>query len=279
MVKNIKGGAISSLLLPLIQKIETGQVHSLFNQGINIEFDDTHVFLSSMNNPLSAFGINISSDMLDYVKSIVALGNLVVKKQHALVIYGESDIIAIHYNNLRVMDLSFPSVNCKKSEVIDTCLYKLLNKSKLIEHIGLYIDAEMVKKTEQLIHLPKRDKEKPMALIEYFLGRGLGLTPSGDDLLMGYTMALMVFSVNQNWLDCLAYQVSENKTTYISTAYFHALLHDHLSENFIKLIKMLDVTDTGTIETVLEKIKQYGHTSGYDTLYGFWIGLTMVSKS
>ncbi len=279
MVNTIKGGVISSLLPPLIHKIETGRVHSLFKRGINIEFDDTHLFLSAMSEPLSAFGINIAPDKLAYVKSIVRVSDLVVKKQHALVIYGESDIIAIHYDDLSVVDLSFPTISCKQQAVTETVLYQVLEKSKLTEQIGLVIDDTAAEQIERLIHLPKQDKQKQLALIDYFLGRGLGLTPSGDDLLMGYTMAVMAFQVSQDWLDCLAYKVSENKTTYISTAYFHALIHDHLSENFVALVKLLDIKKQATVETAIKKIQQYGHTSGYDTLYGFWLGLTMVSKS
>ncbi|GEM03149.1 hypothetical protein HMI01_01370 [Halolactibacillus miurensis] len=279
MVNNIKGGAISSLLLPLIHKIETGRVHSLFKRGINIEFDDTHLFLSAASEPLSAFGINIAPDKLADVKAVVRVGDLVVKKQHALVIYGEAAIIAIHYNDLSVMDLSFPTVICQKKAIQETVLYQMLEQSKLTEQIGLELNDTAVEHIEQLINLPKQNKQTQLALIDYFLGRGLGLTPSGDDLLMGYTMAVMAFQVSQDWLDCLAYKVSENKTTYISIAYFHALLHDHLSENFVALVKLLDTNNREVIETVIKEIQQYGHTSGYDTLYGFWLGLTMVSKS
>ncbi|GEN55602.1 hypothetical protein GCM10012290_00730 [Halolactibacillus alkaliphilus] len=279
MVNNIKGGVISSLLLPLIHKIEIGQVHSLFKRGINIEFDDTHLFLSATTKPLSAFGINIAPNKLEDIKRYVKVGDLVVKKQHALVIYSESDIVAIHYDDLSVLDLSFPVVTCQKNAIQETMLYRVLEQSNLTEHIGLVMDDTTVEKIKQLTHLPKKDKHAQHALIDYFLGRGIGLTPSGDDLLMGYTMAVMAFSASSDWLGSLAYKVSENKTTYISIAYFHALLHDHLSENFVALVKLLDENNREMIDRVIKTIQNYGHTSGYDTLYGFWLGLTMVSKS
>ncbi|WP_379947182.1 DUF2877 domain-containing protein [Enterococcus devriesei] len=37
------------------------------------------------------------------------------------------------------------------------------------------------------------DDEKWLALVEYFVGRGKGLTPSGDDLLMGYLFILKLY--------------------------------------------------------------------------------------
>lgn len=279
MVYDIKGGAISSLLLPLVNKIETGRIHSIFTRGINIQFDDSHLFLSETQQPLSAFGINISKERLDHVIKSVRVGDLVVKKQHALVLYSECDVIAIHYTDLTGIDLSFPTISCQKETISQTLLYRYLQEKKLEKQIGLKMDDELLEKLDQLSYMPKLDKTSKLAIIDYFLGRGLGLTPSGDDLLMGFTMAVISFHLNQEWLDSLAYKVAENKTTYISTAYFHSLLHDHLSENFVDLVKLLDADNTQEIEVVIDEIQQYGHTSGNDTLYGFWLGLNMVSKS
>ena len=124
----------------------------------------------------------------------------------------------------------------------------------------------------------KAKELKDEEIIRLLIGRGIGLTPSGDDILIGYTFARVLFQKKEEWQSKLADTLQKVKTTAISEAYFNALLHGSINENFLHLARLFAEKDREKINDELQNLKRFGHTSGTDTLYGFTLGLQYVQR-
>ena len=110
--------------------------------------------------------------------------------------------------------------------------------------------------------------------VAVLIGRGLGLTPAGDDFLLGYWL------VNQTpgpW--ATAFQAallekisSPSYTTTVSRNYLQWALAGHFSGSLLALTNWLAGGD-GQLTERVHSVIDYGNTSGRDTLAGMVAGL------
>src|SRR5699024_9730568 len=111
------------------------------------------------------------------------------------------------------------------------------------------------------------------------IGRGIGLTPSGDDMLMGIMMAYQSFWPEGRWVNTLAKQLEVSRTTDVSTAYYRTLAEGYTSSYFVEFMQDLKGQDLKKWRERIRRISQYGHTSGWDTLYGIYLFFKKLEKS
>ena len=110
--------------------------------------------------------------------------------------------------------------------------------------------------------------------VEYLVGRGLGLTPSGDDVLMGFGMALRflycgdVSSMAQAFFETVS-SVVPGKTTAVSEAYYRAMGEGYANEDYLDLLAVVRAMDEQALPDALARVLELGHTSGADSLLGF----------
>jgi len=110
------------------------------------------------------------------------------------------------------------------------------------------------------------------------IGFGLGLTPSGDDFIAGIIMAFY----NQGRFDeahSLArrfYSLAIKRTASISLAFFRALADGLAVESYTKFIFSFG-KGMSENSSPLNRITNFGATSGWDFLAGFAFGLTLIS--
>jgi hypothetical protein len=107
--------------------------------------------------------------------------------------------------------------------------------------------------------------------VDFFIGRGRGLTPSGDDLLLGW---LLIDWLGENPSSPL-HQVIRTKieldqfTTDISRHYLNSALNQQFSSAVLSIANYL--TGKGAlndIDHLLADAVDYGNTSGIDTISG-----------
>lgn len=100
-------------------------------------------------------------------------------------------------------------------------------------------------------------------------GRGPGLTPSGDDLLMGIVLALVVWPhlAGTERIPDLLVDAARSKTTRISGAYLDAARRGWAAEPWHALMRALD--DAASTRAAVRRIARIGETSGADALTGF----------
>lgn len=117
-------------------------------------------------------------------------------------------------------------------------------------------------------------------VVSDLIGLGSGLTPSGDDLLVGYMAGLCSRSgeniARNNFITYLGttlISLSE-KTTDIGRTYLYHSAHGQFSRHLANLAEAIcKGMGTHRLYAIAESAMQMGHTSGMDTVTGLLIGL------
>lgn len=278
MRRNEDKEAKSNLLPLYLNKYDVGKVHSKFSKGFNVQFEKVLIFISSVNVPLSASGLRLNEEVFKKLLNAINLEDVVVSKTGKLLFYCNSEIMTIDYSNLEVIDLTIPHINCRIDQISYTKLYEHLSKIEFENLIGIVLDDVACDNIELLLNSDKDNFIMDTKIIRYFTGRGKGLTPSGDDIIMGFSLAIMLFGKFDNWIRAIQSNVTPNSTTMISVNYINALLKGYVSETFLDLSMLLDEKDDDIIENIIKMVQSYGHTSGNDTLFGFFLGLKYLIK-
>lgn len=106
--------------------------------------------------------------------------------------------------------------------------------------------------------------------IDFFIGRGRGLTPSGDDFILGWSLIDRTDGQCQVLNQAVAQKIeSPNFTTDISRSYLSWAMQGHYSSALLKIIAYLNgAGDPDSIDHLLQIAIDYGNTSGIDTLSG-----------
>ncbi|MBP2625387.1 MAG: hypothetical protein H6Q68_98 [Firmicutes bacterium] len=271
-------GAKSNLLPLYLKNHSVGRVHSKFNKGLNVQVDDALIYIGCSGTPLSVFGLTIEEEKLKEILNSARINDIVVNKDDKLIFYSIDGTITIYYKKLKVLDLKLPKIKCSINEILDTRLYQYLETIEFEKVIGINLDEETSKHLDLLLHSDKSDVNVNGMIINFFVGRGKGLTPSGDDILIGFTLALMMFGKFNIWQKDLEAGVTRDRTTMISVAYLSALLRGYASEYFIRLVKLIDDAEMDAIEKTITEVRSFGHTSGNDTLFGFLLGLKFLAN-
>ena len=112
-------------------------------------------------------------------------------------------------------------------------------------------------------------------------GLGIGLTPSGDDILAGLFAALIITSkaAHKKWfMDNLGRLLPriEGLTNDVSLNYHKAISQGYFPERFSSLISaMITARRFTEVQPALQDMLQWGHTSGYEITLGMVIGFLL----
>lgn len=110
-----------------------------------------------------------------------------------------------------------------------------------------------------------KDKSIPLAKL---IGRGVGLTPTGDDMVIGYNLAASCLRLPVVIPHYLA-------TTKISQHYLYCSVHGCFHSLLLQLVTLLTEPHlvVKQLQSCIEAILSFGHTSGCDTLTGFILAI------
>jgi len=281
MIRNKRETKSNFLSLYLQGPLQLGKVHTIFENSLNIQFPVGLVHVGQTGMGLSPFGCLIEPKDFQRIHALSQLGDIVRFKQGQLFLYTQDEVIKIALNQFEVIDLTIPKIELSAQDLKGNLLYHLLEKAffSLSIETGLPLNVTIKEGLQSLSEPNIKDKKlTDEEIIRLLIGRGIGLTPSGDDILIGYTFARVLFQKADEWKSKLAEALQEIKTTAISEAYFNALLHGSINENFLHLAQLFYENDRKKISNELQKLKQFGHTSGTDTLYGFALGLQYIQR-
>lgn len=106
--------------------------------------------------------------------------------------------------------------------------------------------------------------------VRYFIGRGRGLTPSGDDFLIGWLLINWLTSQEDYLNDLIRPKIiDDNFTTDISRHYLNHAIHKRFSSALLDIAGYLDGQGADKdIDNFLQNAIDYGNTSGIDTISG-----------
>lgn len=136
------------------------------------------------------------------------------------------------------------------------------------------LDAELFDRTgvEFCNDLLDGDEARSRKSIRRLLGNGQGLTPAGDDFLLGVLLAAHIFLPRGKLkiiLDLIRAE-AENRTTILSAAWLLAAAAGECSMRWHEFFVSVSTGNTERIEQALEEICAQGFSSGHDALQGFY---------
>ncbi len=109
-------------------------------------------------------------------------------------------------------------------------------------------------------------------------GLGPGLTPSGDDVLVGCLLALAALpDVDGISVREAIVSSARHRTTHISTAYLDAAARGEATEAWHHLVAAMSTSDAACVGDAARQVLAVGETSGSDMLGGFVLAARALS--
>lgn len=283
----------SSSIPLFLTENQIGSIHSVFNNGLNIKFGKRLLFIGTTKNGQLPFGAHLSKNVYEHLLKEIDQqytihwhhqekiftfnhGNIILSLEKAHVfenrIRVSSDIDAMYRNieTILVSLLNFDTTTgldvSIEQFVIDYLQGKATNVT-VVENIFL----QLSKLTNALF---TDDKEACITALRYVLGRGRGLTPSGDDHVVGMLAvqaACRPFHTTFNEA-VLTLVENESITTDVAKEYLYYAAHGQFSSTVLSVVHHL-IKNTEALPSKLEDLLAVGHSSGVDTIFGILLGL------
>lgn len=290
------GEGYSHLIPLLLFKKGKGTVHSRFTNGLNIKMGDSLIFIGTTKNGLLPFGIHLSERDTALAVSSVNNGEAVswnertnsIEFQYFVISLDQAnpfknEIIELKYD--QVFESSFTRFSTHLMSIeertgLDVSIRDFINNYKEInDQDSTGIDMYLMRLIKAAISSDESLMDKAF---RYFLGRGNGLTPSGDDMIVG----LLAFDAVTHFLSTRFYdkisELIENEsiTTDVAKEYLRYALKQEYSSTVSNMVNTLANGETEHFEKDFQKLLGVGHSSGLDTLFGILIGmLTFKTKT
>jgi hypothetical protein len=122
--------------------------------------------------------------------------------------------------------------------------------------------------------------------LDHLIGRGPGLTPSGDDLITGFLAGLFSTAADDRALRaflegfCPTVARAAASTTDISRAYLTQAADGWFAEPLVTLARQIcSGADHGAIDSATIAVLRVGHTSGGASVFGLLLGLAAWGSS
>lgn len=137
-------------------------------------------------------------------------------------------------------------------------------------HEGILVGTEW-----KITYLKKYIDSVPLESLKNYLGRGIGLTPSGDDFILGLYSVSFCDSKLERLMGELGKINFSEYTTSISAQYLELARLGRFNPD---LISLLETDDFYLFEKLFHRIFNIGASSGKDTLEGVLKGMEIIEK-
>ena len=254
---------------PLLQSLTknpfTGSVVGIYQDFCNILGNDGRMITIAIS-PIGKSPFSVLIERQDLTTSIIAKMN-VRADQYGINL---SDKIFISLDNAETWDpkmLQFPQTFRLKASIAEL----LFDSTQWFEPTfrntnDKYVIDKLISGADELQHaLVNRHPIKRS--VTYLAGLGFGLTPSGDDYLLG-VMASLWITKSTHFLDEIA-RLSIQKTTSLSAAYLMAASKGDFAECWHDLAQAVLYQDPKALRDSISEFIQIGASSGRDALVGF----------
>lgn len=271
----------------------SGAVHSVFSSSLNVALDGFLLHVGSSEAPLSCLGATVPACEMTGLLAMAEPGDRAYVRNGVLRIYSRAQVSELDLGTAPVRAMGVEGPAAGALDGFDVVLQRELRALGLPERTGLpwpersrgavtelaRFSAMCLREQEQgerlLASAPFEASVRAMrGAVEYLVGRGLGLTPSGDDVLMGFGTALRflyggsVSSASQAFYDAVS-QAAPGKTTAVSEAYYQAMVAGFANEDYLDLLAAVRARSARELPAALGCVLELGHTSGADGLLGF----------
>ncbi len=269
----------------------SGEIEQVFNKAINIRINNQlYTLLGSqldnapnscrlLNKDFALLNINSGDDFH------ISNGKISIGERYwlsfSLCKTWRQPVIAFTYDNTN--NKNYQSFLLKQVTGLDLILSEA--KGSLFNYQGdnLFYSASAEKLNQlrrNLMDVLKNQQYQNLAdIVRQFVGLGIGLTPSGDDYLVGLIAFLLLRNHPFNEVHPGFYQgimQGIDKTTPVSAITLEkALVHEY-RENMCQLIQSLVDADETNIHLQFLNILNIGSSSGSDMLFGIRDALSLT---
>lgn len=251
----LQASAVGPIALEVLNEGNTFTVHSIFEKGLNIV--DRHgelLFAGTDENGTFPFGILLDHQTKQTIKSYIRVGDTLTFHTNRL-FHNCFELVF----NVKILPLymDFDQANINRLKENFDCISFTSYESTDFER------ARVLALIDRL-HDPSQNLEK---IFRYFIGRGQGLTPTGDDILVGilYGHFLNNF-IKHKHLETLKALIKEPLTTIVSKRFLTCALDGVFSS------KITALQHDPSLES-MKSLIEVGSSSGMDTLYGIYLSL------
>lgn len=272
----IKAAYHDERLTDTLHNKSTWRVHSLFNKSLNIQSADQEnlMLIAGTASPRLPKALYLPDDMLGKLVGIVQPGQTVSISDGRLIFDGCTVVAdgtpqyqsryaterGLHQGSLRYYVALMAKI--EKLNGFDFMMADLTRDSFLAN----------TPEGNHILRLYSGDAGKRTEAISYFIGRGKGLTPSGDDLLVGALAADQLLGMLPSDTEGrIRKRLSQTPkpTTTVSEHYLACALEGLYNEPIHRLLHVLrQESEEKAIEECIKHIMAIGHTSGMDMLTG-----------
>ncbi|MFA6978774.1 MAG: DUF2877 domain-containing protein [Ignavibacteriaceae bacterium] len=266
-------------LLSFGDHLEKGiyNVHSRFDKVINFYSGNAFVFI--VNNSIGGGSFNIVVDDVDFSE----LQELIIAEDHFLLngakVFFEtskkydSQIEIINFNEKRFLQ----NLDHFETALIENSSTKsltfLLDESRK-KNFKFSYEIEFVRRFDSAIEC--FTSSNYLEGVKLIKGIGFGLTPSGDDFIAGFLIALNVIQklekVDYSNLIAHIYEAAKGKNAF-TNAFLLAAKNGSLFDKFKNLIHSILYSGQNEILENTRTLLSFGETSGADQGVGFLFGI------
>lgn len=272
-----------------------GKVHSTFANGLNISFGDRLLFIGTKKNGQLPFGIHLQMDALKQLLALIrkqesfvwdatkqqlhgVTAPVIVSLQNATPFTNELPHIPVHF-----ILASFPTILSVVMEEGEQTGLDIVAESFLWEY-AQQIDpqTEVEQKMRYLLaHISSKNRQEIVSVLRYFIGRGKGLTPSGDDTFVGLLAVHHAANIcSPSFLALLTELVEKERlTTDVGREYLRYALKGNFSSTIVDIMNDIKEENTTMLALHLRELLSMGHHSGLDTAFGMLVGILALKAS
>lgn len=261
----------------LNQGLKYGKVHSVFNRTINL-MTESGSMISLMTKTMDEAPISIILDIEDFKRCGVFTGEDVYFDEGKVIVGSKvidisaarnyelkrgtfKDNYSLIEKNLEILRHLMDFKGPKEKYSFDTMAFQMV-----VHRTALFKKACLEENIKEVI-----------AIGRSLVGLGQGLTPSGDDVLMGLFLVLGLENSPMNHFDLILARIIEERMEETTDISYQGLLR--ASKGFYRsiLVEAAEaLTTLEDIEDILMDVLSIGHSSGRDLLYGILTGYEIL---
>ena len=252
-------------------KICYGKVHSIFKNVLNIKVNNR--LISLLTNKFLKAPYSIICEIDDFNKIDIERGEEVYLSNQKLEF--SNIIIDLSKCNKYYLD-KLPKIT--KTEILESNI-NLIRKYYIENHYFIYENLIYVEFEKKLDIVKKAIQDNNFKLVKEelssFFGYGQGLTPTGDDIILGLYIGLNIFE-NKDIKKIIFNLIESNltKTTDISIQMFEGAKENYYRMEYILFLNRLGMKNFTKDD--LKIILNIGHSSGRDILRGILFSYDII---
>lgn len=295
-----------SLLSLCEQTTNTGVVHSIFQRAINIACSNTIVSITSDELQRTPVAMRLSRHAMQYLVRLVTCGmdvsiekerfsfpawNCTISLPETEAWEPRPDIKRYNWNRMTVAQHTAQLIEFLIAINIREGLGGLLadweTNDRTTDELCGHPSTLLQKMALPLLRLLMRaswqhDRGGIERAVQGLAGLGPGLTPSGDDVLVGFAAVMFLLSeqlsadsVSRCYIAEMIADIACPRTTLLSGSFLVCAARGEVSESLhhVLLGLRLPLEESETVVKAAERVLDFGATSGSDTLVGVLAGL------